>query len=309
MATATPARTRAELPGALKELVGAFGERNLLTWASALSFQIVTAIVPFLLFGIALIGFLSLDNIWADVARNIKPQMSKPAFAVINDTAKKVLTQKQVWWVTIGFGLAMFSVSGGIRTIMGGLNEIYGCGESRSWFERMKRSFMLAFAVSALVLAAIAVAWLGPLLYGGVGQPLGALFFLIRWVLAAFLLGLATALTVRLAPDGYQPAGWVSIGTTIVVGTWVVTSILFGFYIRFLGSYGSIYGSLASIVILFLYIYISAIVFFTGAQVDAIIRRRIEGNPQGRSDTDPERSAASSRRGGRLRLFRQDHHV
>src|SRR2546423_3585093 len=156
MATATPARTRAELPGALKELIGAFGDRNLLTWASALSFQIVTAIVPFLLFGIALIGFLSLDNIWADVAKNIKPQMSKPAFAVINDTAKKVLTQKQIWWVTIGFGLAMWSVSGGIRTVMGGLNEIYHCGESRSWSERMRRSFMLALAVSALVLAAIA---------------------------------------------------------------------------------------------------------------------------------------------------------
>jgi uncharacterized BrkB/YihY/UPF0761 family membrane protein len=39
---------------------------------------------------------------------------------------------------------------------------------------------------------------------------------------------------------------------------------------------------MATIVVLFAYIYISSIVFFAGAQVDAIIRRRIEGNPQGR---------------------------
>ena len=282
MATAMRARTRAEVPGAVKELVSSFGERKLLTWANALSFQIVTAIVPFLLFAVALIGFLNLDAAWADVAKNIKPQMSKPAFEVVNDTAKKVLAQREVWWVTIGFGLAMWSVSGGIRTIMGGLNEIYGLRDRRRSFERMKLSFVLAFVVSVLVLAAITLVWFGPLLYGDVGQPLGALFALVRWGLAAVLLGLATALTVRFAPDGWQPTEWVTAGTAIVVGAWIIASILFGIYIRVFASYGSIYGSLATIVILLIYIYISAIVFFAGAQVDAIIRRRVEGNAQGR---------------------------
>jgi membrane protein len=68
----------------------------------------------------------------------------------------------------------------------------------------------------------------------------------------------------------------------MIVGVWVIASVLFGTYIRFIASYGSIYGSLATIVVLFLYVYISAIVFFAGAQVDAIIRRRVEGNAQGR---------------------------
>jgi membrane protein len=74
----------------------------------------------------------------------------------------------------------------------------------------------------------------------------------------------------------------VSVGTTIVVGAWILASILFGLYIRFIASYGSFFGNLATIVILFAYIYISATVFFAGAQVDAIIRRRIEGSASGR---------------------------
>lgn len=283
MATATKDRSaRSELPEALRELVDSFNERDLLTWASALSFQLVTAVVPFLLFGFGLIGFLSLDNAWSDIAKSIKPHMSDAAFKVVDDTAGKVLTSKQLWWVTIGFALAIWQVSGGIRTIMGGLCAIYDCGESRGWLERMRLSILLAIAVSALVLAAIAVAWTGPLLYGDVGQPLGALLVVARWAVAAVLLGSATALTVRFAPDGYQPPGWVSVGTTIVVGAWIAASILFGIYIRFIASYGSIFGNLATVVILFAYIYISSIVFFAGAQVDAIIRRRVEGNPQGR---------------------------
>jgi membrane protein len=282
MATATRARTRAELPGAIKELVGSFKEHKLLVWASALSFQIVTAIVPFLLFGVGLIGFLSLDNAWSDIAKNIKPHMSHAAFTVVSSTAKKVLTQQQIFWVTFGFALALWSVSGGIRAIMGGLNEVYDLRDRRTWFERTSLSLVIALIVSILILAAITLAWLGPLLYGDVGQPLGALFSLIRWLLAALLLGTATAVTMRYAPDGYQPTGWVTAGTTIVVGAWILVSVLFGVYVRLIANYGTIYGSLASIVVLILYVYISAIVFFAGAQVDAIIRRRVEGNPQGR---------------------------
>jgi len=282
MATATNASARAEFPGAVRELVRSFNDRNLMTWASALSFQLVTAVVPFLLFALGLLGFLNLDSAWADAARNIKPHMSHAAFQVLNSTAREVLTQKQLWWVTIGFAIAIWQVSGGIRTIMGGLCLIYECQESRSWFERIGVSILLAIAISALVLGALGAAWAGPLLYGNVGQPLGALFVLIRWCVAALLLGTATALTVRFAPDGYQPAGWVSVGTGIVVGLWIAASILFGLYLRFVASYGSIFGNLATIVVLFAYIYISSIVFFAGAQIDALIRRRVEGNAQGR---------------------------
>jgi membrane protein len=282
MATATRTSPRAELPAALGELVGSFRKRYLMIWASALSFQIITAVVPFLLFALGLIGFLNLTSAWQDISANLKPHMSPDAFKFIDDTGKKVVGQRQLWWVTIGFGLAIWEVSGGIRTIQGGLNLIYDLDESRSWIERTWKSILLALAVSALILSAIAVAWGGPLLYGDVGQPLGALLFLARWATAAVLLASATAITVRWAPDGHQPAGWVTVGTTIVVGAWILASILFGLYIRFIASYGSFFGNLATIVVLFAYIYISSIVFFAGAQVDAIIRRRIEGNPQGR---------------------------
>ncbi len=282
MATATRARERAEVLSAGRELVRSFSKRNLLTWASALSFQVVTAIVPFLLFGLALLGFLSLDNAWTDVAKNIKPHMSGPAFQVVDDTAKKILQTKQVFWMTAGFAFAMWQVSGGIRTIMGGLALVYDVKDKRSSKERISLSLLLALTVSALVIAAMAVVWLGPLVYGDVGQPLGALFFLLRWLIAGALLTLAVGLCVRFAPDADQPAGWASVGTTIVVLSWLLMSLLFGLYIRFVASYGSVYGNLATIVILFGYIYLSSIVFFAGAQLDAIIRRRVEGNPQGR---------------------------
>jgi membrane protein len=158
MATAAHSPDRAEVVSAIRELVRLFDQRNMLTWASALAFQVVKAIVPFLLFGLALLGFLDLQSSWADLAKQIKPHMSAPAFQVLQTTAKEVLTTKQIFWVTGGLALAIWEMSGAIRAIMGGLAQIYEIQDSRPWKERMRTSILLAIAVSALILLAIAVA-------------------------------------------------------------------------------------------------------------------------------------------------------
>jgi membrane protein len=283
MATATTPSRRQVVTEAVPDLVRSFSERNLLLYASATAFNIFTAIIPALLFGLALLGFLDLKEVWTrDIAPDIEKNVSEAGFSVIRDTVDKVLNQKQAFWLTAGFLLAIWQVSGGIRTAMQGLNRIYDAHETRSWTERFRRSILLSLATSALILAAIITVWLGPLLYGDVGQPVGALLAVGRWVLAGAFLWLAVALTVRFAPDApQQPAGWVTFGSVLVVATWILASLLFGLWIRYGASYGSVFGSLATVVVLIAYVYISTIVFFAGAQLDAIIRRRVEGSSQG----------------------------
>ncbi|MFL5895399.1 MAG: YihY/virulence factor BrkB family protein [Thermoleophilaceae bacterium] len=268
---------------ALPELVRDFRKHDLLTYASALSFQVLTAIIPFVLFGLGVLGFFDLKSVWtSDIASHIRPNVSHPAFTVINSTVTKVLTQKQLFWVTAGFALAIWEISGGVRAVMNALDRIYRVRDERSWLQRVRRSIALALVVAALVIAAIAVVWLGPVLYGDAGGIAAVALFVVRWAIAAVLLGLAVGLTIRLAPDSPQPAGWVSFGTVLTVSAWMIASILFGLYVKLVASYGSIFGNLATIVVLMLYLYMSSIVFFAGVQIDAIIRRRVEGNAQGR---------------------------
>jgi membrane protein len=274
MATATTQTRRQVAFGAVPELVKSFSERDLLLYASATAFNIFTAIVPALLFGLALLGFLDLKEVWTrDIAPDIQKNVSDAGFQVIRDTVDKVLNQKQVFWLTGGFALAIWQVSGGVRTAMKGLNRIYDVEESRPWPERMRRSIVLSVAISALILASIVAIWFGP---GGV------VLTVARWLLAAIFLWVSVAITVRFAPDAPdQPAEWISFGSVLVVSAWVLASILFGLWIRYVASYGSIFGSLATVVVLIAYVYISSIVFFVGAQLDAIVRRRVEGSARG----------------------------
>src|SRR3954453_17829247 len=103
MAVSAPPSRRQVVLDAVPELIGSFSERDLLLYASATAFNIFTAIVPALLFGFALLGFLDLREVWTrDIAPDIQKNVSEAGFAVVSQTVDKVLNQKQVFWLTAG---------------------------------------------------------------------------------------------------------------------------------------------------------------------------------------------------------------
>jgi len=258
----------------LREYVGAYEEHDLLTYASAISFQIITALVPALLFGFSLLGFLSLQDVWSDeLAPDIRTSVSKPAFSVIDDAVTKALTQHQLFWMSIGFAIALWQVSGGVRTIMGALNEVHGYSNGRSWARRMTTSLGLALVLGACWLGAIAAVVLGPLLWGDVPALLGVVLYLARWAVAGVLLLIAVAVVLHYAPEREQPVRWVTRGAFVIMSGWIVMSIAFGIYLRYVADYNSIFGSLATVVVLSGYLYAAAVVFLGGVQLDALARR------------------------------------
>jgi membrane protein len=111
---------------------------------------------------------------------------------------------------------------------------------------------------------------------------------MVRWALTVGLLLLAVGLLVRHAPATHQPLPWVSLGAAIVVGFWVIVSVLFYVYLTTVASYESAFGSLAALIVVTAYLYISTTAFLFGAQLDAIIRAQVTGALSG-AEPDPQR--------------------
>ena len=59
--------------------------------------------------------------------------------------------------------------------------------------------------------------------------------------------------------------------------SWLLMSLAFVGYLKFVASYESVFGNLATVVVLLGYLYLSAVVFLAGAQLDALVRRRVDG--------------------------------
>jgi membrane protein len=259
-----------------KEMLDGFERNDLLTYASAISFQVLTAIVPFMLFGLGVLGFLKLGSVWrADLAPDVRNSVSHASYVVINNTVNHVIEKKQLFWLTGGFVLALWQVSGAVRAVMGALDGIYDCRRHRPFKERYVLSAWLSVAVGACLVASFAVARFVPLALGNPPLLLAILAFVGRWLVAGFFMALAVGLLAHFAPGVRRPLPWVSFGTGVVIVGWVGMSIGFGIYLTKIADYQSIFGHLATVIVVMAYLYASSVVFLGGLQLDAIVRSQV----------------------------------
>lgn len=260
----------------VEEVVQDYRRNELLIYASAIAFRVLTSLPPFLLFAFALMGALDLENVWRDdVAPHIRDSVSSAGFEVIDNTVTNVFNSKQTFWMSAGLGLAIWQVSSAVRAVMAALNRIYDVRKDRDPRERLLVSLALAVPVAGCLLLAVAVVLLGPLVYGDVGQPLGVLLVLVRWGIAGGLCLVTVWLLLRFAPAKRRPVVWVSVGTSLVIALWLGMSLGFGTYLRFIASYGSVFGALATMVVATAYIYLSCVVFLAGAMADSEMREQM----------------------------------
>ena len=154
----------------LRALLDGFKQHDLLTYASAISFQILTAIIPFLLFVLGVAASLHLNYVWRD---HLEPQLrgnvSSAVFAVIENAVNNVFASRRVLWATVGGGLALWQVSGAVRAVMGALARIYGASVERSFARRHFISFVLSIEVGACFTSAALCLLLAP--FFSVGHP------------------------------------------------------------------------------------------------------------------------------------------
>src|SRR6202011_4404079 len=84
-----------------RALLDGFKQHDLLTYSSAISFQILPAGVPFVMFVLALAGLLHLDGVWRHhVAPEIRTHVSPAVFSVISSAVDKVFSGRQLLWAT-----------------------------------------------------------------------------------------------------------------------------------------------------------------------------------------------------------------
>jgi membrane protein len=283
---------------AMREVLAGFKQNDLLTYASAISFQVVFALVPLALLALGLLGMFGLSEWWSDdAARTVKENVSPGVYQVIDDTVRKILAERQLFWATLGAVIAVWEVSGAMRATMQVLNHVYHVEESRTFRQKLLQSITLSTLVTVLLLLAATAVKLGPVAARGVfgeGALVTVLSFLASWGAGIAILFLVVTLVVRYAPDVRRPVRWVNFGGLLVIVGWVVMSLLYGAYISQVADYASIFGSLAVVMVTMSYIYLSAIVFLTGVQLDSLIRNKVDIRDEPEEEAGPTLYVAQS---------------
>lgn len=262
--------TRKRVKKAAAAIAEEFTRFDLLTYSSAISFQVLYVVIPLVMLGLAGLGIVGEQSLYTHhIAPALQRALSHDAYDIANRTAKKAIGPEKLWWATIGLLVALWGVGAALRSMMTPLNGIYGTDETRSWLHRLVVSIAGGFLVMVCVYAAILVVLGGRLIQAPalVAVPL----FLGRWLLAIVFVLLAIATLIRIVPAKKRPVGWVSLGSALSAVCWIVASLGFTAYITTV-SYSSFYGAFAAVILLLIYLHVSAIAFLLGVTVDSLLR-------------------------------------
>lgn len=180
--------------------------------------------------------------------------------------------------------LALWSASSGMGHLLDAVNVAYGEHDDRGFVR--KRAMALAFTFAAVVFVLFALGGLValPAVLDAVDLP--GWLQIVYWpiLLAGFVCGLAVL--YRHAPDRAEPRWrWVSWGAVIAVGVWLLASVGFRIYATGFASYDESYGSLAAVVVLLLWLQITAFAVLLGAEINAELEHQTARD----STTGPER--------------------
>lgn len=168
--------------------------------------------------------------------------------------------------------LTIWSSSKGCQALITACNITY--------HQRNKRQFLMALVVRFLFsLGAIVVALLALLIIGilpivlnlvGLTELIDLMIQLITWPLLAIIFNLALAFLYRYAPHR-TPAKWrwITPGSMLATLMWIIASIGFSYYVSQFASYNETYGSLGGVVIMLMWLYISAYIIIFGAAINA----------------------------------------
>jgi membrane protein len=258
----------------LDELRRRLSEHELAIYASAIGFRALLAVIPLTLLSLGLLGALGLQDTWHNsIAPAIEPKVLPEVYSGINASAEKVLSSGTAGVIAFASALAIWDLSLGMLAIMRALNHVHDVEEDRSTTRRVAVAVALALGVGACVIAAMLLLVVAPRAHGGLHVLLGV----TRWLLAPLLLGLGVGLLVRFAPAQKPEARWASIGSLLVIATWIIATLLFKLWVTYVADFKSAVGSLTGLLLVTTYFFVSSAIFLIGAELDELLRKETRG--------------------------------
>ena len=276
-----------------KRIFKKIGDDDVPTLSAAFAYYWVFAIPPLL---ILIVLIASLLNTVTDiqVVENLRETITDRAPADTQELLLKLVDQavEQVSGGIASFGaiatalLALWAASNSVNILITGFNRAYNVRENRTYIRKKAVSIGLTLLIVVFVNVAFALLVFGRQIgewiadWVGLGSVFDTWWSFARWPAAVFGIMLLTALLYWLGPNVDQPFRLISVGSAVATVLWLIVVAGFGLYLS-ISNPGSAYGVVGSVIVLLFFLNVSGMVFFLGAEINAILFAAVADRPVG----------------------------
>lgn len=262
-----------------KEIYGKAGNPDILSRSAQVAFYFAFSLFPMLFFLISLFALIldSTVKLQQELFAYLGQIMPAAAYELVERTVAEVISSSTPGKVTFGLFATLWSASAGIDSLRNALNAIYGLKERRKWWKRKLQSVaitLLFIILTAFVLLTVFYGWRifqTAFAAVGLGSTPDILLIAVQWTTILFVMLFAFDVLYNLLP--YQKERvwwWISPGALAAIALWLLLTRAFAVYLAYFSSYDKTYGSLGAVMILLLWLYLTALVLIIGGAINSV---------------------------------------
>jgi membrane protein len=251
-------------------------EGALTTRASGIAYSFFMAIFPFMLFVLTLIPYIPIEGFQESLMTLISEILPPKTFEAVDTVLLDIIGNKQAGLLSFGFLVSIFLMTNGVNAIFGGFEFSYHVKEARNFLRAYFLSMLVSLIMALFLVVTVTLTgfyqllldalikkeWIDDeTLWLSIGR--GALFVIMIFTIVSLL--------YRYGTKSGKHSGYFSPGAIFTTLLSILTFFLFSYYVNEFAKYNELYGSIGTLLILMLFIWLNAIILLLGFELNASI--------------------------------------
>lgn len=251
----------------------------LTTRAGGIAFSFIIAIPPMIIFFFSLLAYVPFEGFQESMIMLLEQFLPSATFEILESTINDILSIKRGGLLSFGFFAMLIFSTNGVNSIISGFGYTYHRLEMRNVVPQYLVSMALTIVLSTLLLIALGAVVGSRILlnelnqYDRIAGYVPVLINIGQFLISATCLYLIISLLFYFGPKTTKELRFRSPGAMVTLILFILTSYLFGYYVDNFSKYNDFYGSLGSVMIFMLWIYLNSIVLLIGFELNATIYR------------------------------------
>jgi membrane protein len=254
--------------------------------AAQIAFYAMLGLFPFMIFLLSIVSTFPLaESLQPALLEALGDQMPQEAAQYVAEVVLSLLPSTSQGVLGVGLLASLWGASMAVGALITTINRAYNIRPRRNIATQKLLSILLTLALSSLWLMAMTIILVGPDItqdiyeYMGIASETNTFWTSVRLPMVFLLNMLALSLLYYIAPEAKQKFRWILPGAVTSTLLWMLASQAFREFISRFGTYNKTYGSLAALVILMMWLWLSGLVFLLGAEINSLMKRLETDDP------------------------------
>jgi membrane protein len=249
---------------------------SILNKASSLAYNFMLAIFPGIIFLFTLIPYIPVDNFQEKLLSFLEIVIPTDAFSAIKSTLEDIIKNQNGGLLSFGFLLATFFATNGMTNLMMAFNKASLTRENRNWIVRRAIALVLSFAIVTALALGIGVFTIVGLFINYLKESIEYdlswfwtfLLSVSKWCILFLIYFSTVGLVYKYGPSSSRHWKIFSPGAIFATILAILTFSGFAYYINNFNAYNKIYGSIGTIIVIMIWIYLNSLIILIGFELN-----------------------------------------